>query len=128
MLGTDLPLVFVHGNFETGIPAQEIQASGAKIIHLVVEMEYAAEWESRWNDDLAAAPPDFTVFTGACEVKRLVELLGKDTAPRFTRQTCVVATDSSIENMLKKFGLFCAIKLNSSKIGDLVRAMADYLK
>jgi uroporphyrinogen-III synthase len=123
-----LPLILIHGNPAARIPEKNIQALGTKIVHLTVEMESAAEWDSRWKDDLASAPPDFTVFTGTYEVRRLVELLGKDTASDFTRRSCVVVMDDSIEDMLKKFGLSYTIKLSSFKTEDLVKAMADYLK
>ena len=123
-----LPLILIHGNPAAGIAEKDIQALGTKTVHLTVEMESAAEWDLRWKDDLASAPPDFTVFTGAYEVRRLVELLGKDTASDLTRRSCVVVMDDSSEDMLNEFGLSYTIKLNSFKTEDLVGAMTDYLK
>lgn len=123
-----LPLILIHGNPAAGIAEKDIQALGTKTVHLTVEMESAAEWDSRWKDDLASAPPDFTVFTGTYEVRRLVELLGKDTASDLTRRSCVVVMDDSIEDMLHEFGLSYTLKLNSFKTEDLVGAMTDYLK
>jgi len=123
-----LPLILIHGNPAAGIPEKNIQALGIKVVHLTVEMESAAEWDSRWKEDLVSSPPDFTVFTGTYEVRRLVELLGKDAASDLTRRSCVVSMDDSIEDILKKFGLFYRIKLNSLKTEDLVKAVTDYLK
>jgi len=124
----DLPLIWIHGNSETAIPEDNKQKLYPKVIPLTVEMESAAEWDSRWKDDLVATPPDFIVFTGASEVKRLVELLGTDTASDFTRQSCVVAMDDSISDTLKKLGLFYTINFSAFKSENLVEALADYLK
>jgi uroporphyrinogen III methyltransferase/synthase len=126
--GARLTLLYPRSTGETTPPEESYMDSCRGIVSLVVREEATAEWDARWKEELASAPPDFIIFSGEPEVRGFLEILGTDAAAAMARQSRIAATDRSIAETLQKNGLPCAILLCGSGDGKLVEALAEYSK
>ncbi len=120
------PLVWLHGNPSSPMPATGIWDRCTERIPLALEKESTAEWDPSWIDVLSADPPDFIVFSNNSEVKGFVELLGQDTASDLICRSFVVATEETVKDVLQQYGFSCNLALKSPNTGNLVEALAEH--
>ncbi len=121
----DFPLVWLHGNPSSLVPAPGIRDRCGEIIPLALEIETTAEWDSRWKEMLSADPPDFIIFSGNSEVKGFVELAGRETASELIHRSIVVAMEETLRDVLQQYGFSCDLALDNPGVDNLVQALAE---
>lgn len=122
------PLLYPRSTGEKSPPDGSYGNICGEIISLVVRDEAPAEWDTRWKDELVAAPPDFIIFGGESEITAFLDILGKDSALELASRSRIVATDRSAAEMLRRLELPGTLILRDSGDEKLVEALANLSK
>ncbi|MEJ2110339.1 MAG: uroporphyrinogen-III C-methyltransferase [Acidobacteriota bacterium] len=122
---TALPLIWVQSSRKFP-PEGSYTERFSKVVPLAVTESSTAVWDPRWENELISDPPDFIIFTGEPEVEGFADILGKDAAVEATRKSCVVSTDASIEEILQRYGISCALNSHGSTGRTLIGTLTKF--